>query len=60
MSRKIIIVTAIVVFLLLRLSAQVPSLPRVTLKLADTTEKSHLQPRGFTIHMTGLEIESVE
>jgi hypothetical protein len=37
MSRKIIIVTAIVVFLLLRLSAQVPSLPRVTLKLADTT-----------------------
>lgn len=37
MSRKIIIVTAIVVFLLFRLPAQVPSLPRVTLKLADTT-----------------------
>ena len=37
MTRKIIAISAIIIFLLSRLSAQVPSLPRVTLKLADTT-----------------------
>ena len=37
MTRKIIAISATIIFLLFRLPAQVPTLPRVTLKLADTT-----------------------